>query len=79
MSDRDRTTIIDAAEGEEEVQLCNPNSISDYFALRRTKLISKPHRITYCKKCEAAVHAWRLRHYPGYRSYDSGGSYMKHL
>jgi hypothetical protein len=64
MSDHDRTTIIDGAEGEEGVQLCNPNSIGDYFSLRRTKLISKPYRITYCKKCEAAVHAWRLRHYP---------------
>ena len=79
MSDRNRTTIIDPAEGEEEVQRCNPNSIADYFSLRRTRLISKPYRIIYCKRCEAAVHAWRLRHYPGYRSYDSGGSYMKRL
>ena len=79
MSDRDRTTIIDPAEGEENVQRCNPNSIADYFSLRRTKLISKPYRITYCKRCEAALHAWRLRHYPGYRSYDSGGSSLKRL
>jgi len=79
MSDRDLTTVIDPGEGEENVQRCNPNSIADYFSLRRTKLISKPYRITYCKKCEAAVHAWRLRHYHGYRSYDSGGSYMQRL
>jgi hypothetical protein len=79
MSGRDRETTIDAAEGEDRVQFCNPNFITDYFSLRRTKLISKPHRITYCKRCEAALHAWRLRHYPGYRSHDSGGSYIKRL
>jgi hypothetical protein len=79
MSDRDRTTIIDPAEWEQDVQRCNPNSIADYFSLRRTKLIWKPYRITYCKKCEAAIHAWRLRHDPGYRSYDSGGSAIKSL
>lgn len=79
MSDRDRTTLIHPAEGEETVQRCNPNCIADYFSLRRTKLISKPYRITYCKRCEAALHAWRLRHYPGYMSYDSGGSFLKRL
>jgi len=79
MSDRDRTTIIDPAEGEENVQRCNPNSIADYFSLRRTHLISKPYQITYCTRCEAALHAWRLRHFPGYRSYDSGGSFMRSL
>ena len=73
-------TIIDAGSDEEaNLDQCNPNHISHYFSLRRTKLISKRFRITYCKKCEAVVHAWRLRHYPGYRSHDSGGSYMKRL
>jgi hypothetical protein len=79
MSDRNRTTIIDPAENEQDVQRCNPNSIADYFSLRRTKLIAKPYRITYCKRCEAPMHAWRLRHYPGYKSYDSGGSAIKSL
>jgi hypothetical protein len=79
MSDRNRTTIIDPAENEQGTQRCNPNSIADYFSLRRTKLIAKPYQITYCKRCEAAMHTWRLRHFPEYRSYDSGGSYIKRL
>ena len=80
MSERDRTTIIDPATPEEgELQLCNPNFIRDYFSLRRTHLIFKPYTIAYCVQCEAAIHAWRLRHYPGYKSDDSGGSHLKRL
>ena len=76
---RDMSTIIHPARGEENLTYCNPNSIGDYFSLRRTKIVSKPCSISYCKKCEAAIHAWRLHHYPGYRSSDSGGSYIKRL
>ena len=78
-STRDMSTIIDPAEGEENVTRCNPNSMGDYFSLRRTKVVSKPCLVTYCKKCEAAIHAWRLKHYPGYTPFDSGGSWMKSL
>ena len=73
----DMSTIMGAAEGEEKVMRCNPNWISDGFSLRRTKVVSKPCLVTYCKKCEAAIHAWRLKHYPGYKASDSGGSWMK--
>jgi hypothetical protein len=79
MKDRYRGYIIDPAEWEQDVQRCNTNSIADYFSLRRTKLISEPYRITYCKRCEAAMHAWRLRHDRTYRSYDSGGSAIRSL
>src|SRR4051794_8928553 len=68
MTGRYRGYIIDPAENEQNVQRCNPNSIADYFSLRRTKLMSEPYRITYCTRCEAAMHAWRLHHYPGYKS-----------
>jgi hypothetical protein len=77
---RDRSTIMDpATDAEGDLQRCNPNFIADYFSLRRTKLVSEPHKITYCRECEAAVHAWRLRHYPGYSRQDSGGSYIRKL
>jgi hypothetical protein len=47
--------------------------------LRRTKMFSQPSDITYCKKCEAAIHAWRLKHYPGYKPSDTGGSFLEGL
>jgi hypothetical protein len=69
------STFIDPATNEEwRVGGCNPNRILDNSSLRRTARISQPAKITYCTKCEAAFHAWRLRHQRGYHEYDSGGS-----
>jgi hypothetical protein len=68
-------TFIDPATNEEwRVGGCNPNRILDNSSLRRTKRISQPAEITYCRKCEAAFHAWRLQHERNFHDYDSGGS-----
>ena len=68
-------TVIDPATDEEwRVGGCNPNRILFNSSLRRTKRISQSAKITYCPKCEAAFHAWCLRHMPNFHDYDSGGS-----